>query len=431
MPAIAATAPADTAALFGPAAAEDILARFVRYCRVDTTAREETGSYPSSPGQWDLARMLAGELTALGAADVRVSDKAIVTALLPANVPHAAPGIAFFAHMDTSPETTGKDVRPQVHRRYAGGDIVLPGDPTKVVRAADNPALAGLIGSTIVTTDGTTLLGADNKAGIAAIMGMVAALQAAPRIPRGPVTVCFTCDEEIGHGVDHVPPEVLRLAAGYTLDGEGRGIIDAETFSADLAVLTVTGVNIHPSIGKGRMVNAVRIASAFVDRLPRRTLAPETTDGRQGFVHPYRIEGGVASVSVRMLLRDFDTARLREHEAVLRATAAGLQAEHPDARIDLVVTPQYRNMADGLAKEPRALRFAEDAMRAAGQHPHLSIVRGGTDGSRLTELGLPTPNLSTGEHNPHSPLEWTCLEEIVDAARVCVEVVRLWSAERV
>jgi tripeptide aminopeptidase len=247
-----------------------------------------------------------------------------------------------------------------------------------------------------------------------------------PEIAHGPIRLCFTCDEEIGHGVDHLNLKKVGAHVGYTLDGSGAGEIDGETFSADLAVVKLTGINIHPAIAKGRMVNAIRIAGAFLDRLPRLTLAPEMTADREGFLHPYRLEGGVAEATMRILLRDFDTARLAQHADVLRDVARGLAAEYPRSRIDVQVTPQYRNMADGMGKEPRALTFAEEAMRRVGLAPKRTIIRGGTDGSRLTELGLPTPNLSTGEHNLHSPLEWTCLEEMTTAMRVLIELAQVW-----
>jgi len=316
-----------------------------------------------------------------------------------------------------------------VHKDYDGKDIVLPGDRSKVLRVGDNPELAALKGQTIITSDGATLLGADDKAGLAVIMETAAYLTSHRDIPHGPIRLCFTCDEEVGHGVDHIDLKKLGALVGYTLDGGGVGEIDVETFSADLAVVTVHGVNIHPSIGKGRMVNAVRLAGMFLDRLPRQTLSPETTAEREGFLHPYRIEGGVAEVTMRVLLRDFDTPRLAEKADLLRAVARTIEMEFPPARIDVAVSSQYRNMADGLSREPRAVAFAEEAMRRAGLTPKRTIVRGGTDGSRLTELGLPTPNLSTGEHNLHSPLEWTCLEEMATAVKVLVELAQVWTKE--
>jgi tripeptide aminopeptidase len=407
---------------------QSLLDRFCRYVLVDTQANEKAETCPSSPGQLELGRTVLAEMRALGIKDAHQDDHGIVMGTLPATGRPAAPVVAWIAHFDTSPETTGHKVQPIVHRNYAGGDIVLPGDSSKVIRVADNPELEKLKGCTLVTTDGTTLLGADDKAGLAVIMETAAHLMAHPEIQHGPIRLCFTCDEEIGHGVDHLDLKKLGAHVAYTLDGGGTGEIDGETFSADLAVVKITGVNIHPSIGRGRMVNAVRIAGALVDRLPWLALSPETTAEREGFLHPYRIEGGVGEVMIRILLRDFDTRRLQDHADLLRAAAQVLQAEHPRARIDVEVLPQYRNMADGLGREPRALTFAEEAMKRAGVQPRRTIVRGGTDGSRLTELGLPTPNLSTGEHNLHSPLEWTCLEEMATAVRVLVELAQVWGA---
>lgn len=407
-----------------------LLDRFLRYVRIDTQADENSKTYPSTMKQLDLCRLLKDECRALGLRDVDMDEHGIVMATIPSNVPHRAPVIAWVAHVDTSPETSGTNVRPVVHRDYRGGDIPLPGDATKVIRFDENPALRELIGSTIVTSDGTTLLGADDKAGIAVIMTAAERLLGNRDVPHGDVRLCFTCDEEIGHGVDHVDLKKLGATVAYTLDGDGKGAVDAETFSADQAVVTVTGVNTHPSVGKNAMVNAVRILSAFINRMPWDRLSPETTDGREGFLHPYVFEGGVARASARILLRDFDTPRLTDHAALLEGIADPLRREHPKATIEVKIVRQYRNMRDGLAKEPRALAKALEAIRATGIEPRQTIIRGGTDGSRLTEMGLPTPNLSTGEHNPHSPLEWTCLDEMEHAVKVLVELARAWGRER-
>ncbi|MDZ4821323.1 MAG: peptidase T, partial [Planctomycetota bacterium] len=399
---------------------ERLLKRFLRYVQIDTTAQEGAESYPSSPGQLELGRVLVEELREMGASEIEQSECGIVTATLPANVENAPGTVAFNAHLDTSPETSGTNVRPQVIRNYGGGDIVLPRDASKVIRASDNPELAELIGKTIITSDGTTLLGSDDKSGVAVIMETAAWLLEHPELPRGRVRLCFTCDEEIGHGVDHVDLKQLGATVCYTLDGAGTGDIDTETFSANLAVVTVRGVNIHPSIGKGRMVNAVRGAADFVSRLPRTALSPETTADREGFMHPYAIEGGVAETKIRIILRDFQTAALAVHAERLRTAAAQTEREFPGLKIQVEITPQYRNMGDGLTEEPRAVAFAVKAFENLGRPYKLTSIRGGTDGSRFTELGLPTPNLSTGEHNPHSPLEWTCLEEMTAAAEVLV-----------
>jgi tripeptide aminopeptidase len=407
-----------------------LLERFTRYARIDTQAVEGATGYPSSAKQLELCRMLARECQEIGLADVAMNDFGIVTATVPASTACRAPAIAWFAHVDTSPEFTAENVKPIVHPNYDGRDLVLPGDSSRVLRAAENPALTKLIGRTIITTDGTTLLGADDKSGIAVIMTAAAHLLAHPEIVHGPIRVCFTCDEEVGHGVDHVDLDKLGVVCGYTLDSEGCGRIDSETFSADLAIVKVTGVNTHPSIGKGAMVNAVRILSDFISRMPTDRLSPETTDGRDGFLHPYQISGGVASASARIILRDFETATLADHARLLERIAEELRTKHPRARIEVKIHKQYRNMRDGLPKEPRALAKAIDAVKAAGLEPELSQIRGGTDGSVLTERGLPTPNLSSGQHNPHSPLEWTCLEEMQKAVDILIELAKVWGREK-
>lgn len=406
-----------------------LLDSFCRYVRVDTMAVEGAPGYPSSPGQLELGRMLAGELGLMGALDVEHTDKGIVFATLPGSPGVAAPAIALIAHVDTSPETSGHGVKPVVHSPYDGKDILYPAAPGLLLSPSRDPELARLKGSTIITSDGTTLLGADDKAGVAVIMEAVRRLMENPSLPRPPIRICLTCDEEIGRGTDHVDLARLGAVAGYTLDGGGTGEIDAETFSADLATVKVRGVNIHPSIAKGRMVNAVRLAGMFLDRLPRQFLSPETTEDDQGFLHPYRIEGGVEEVRIQVLLRDFHTEVLAGQARMLREIGAHLQAEFPGASVEVSTRAQYRNMAEGLAAEPRAVALAVEATRNAGLSPRVTRVRGGTDGSRFTEKGLPCPNLSCGEHNLHSPLEWTCLEEMDAACRVLVELAACWARE--
>jgi len=406
-----------------------MLDRFCRYVKVESTAVEDAGRYPSSDGQLEMTRLLAGELKELGLKDVDLDEHGIVMATVPATK-EGAPTIAWLAHVDTSPEYTAKNVKPVVHANYDGKDIVLQGDKTKVIKVAESEGLAELKGKTIITTDGTTLLGADDKAGVAVIMETVAHLIAHKDVAHGPIRVCFTCDEEIGHGVDHVDIKKLGAIVAYTQDGEGHGVIEAETFSADLAVVTVTGVNIHPGYGKDRMTNALRLAAKFLERMPFAGMSPETTAGREGFLHPYIIEGGVPEVRIKILLRDFVTAKLAEKKKVLEDIAAGLNKEFPKASIKVAVQEQYRNMADWMTKEPRAVALAEKAMLAAGLKPKHHSIRGGTDGSRLTEKGLPTPNLSTGMHNFHSPLEWACLEEMETAKKVLIELARQWGSQK-
>ena len=403
-----------------------LLDRFLRYVRIDTQADERSTTYPSTPGQLVLSALLRDELLALGYADARMTEFGIVHATIPGNVP-GAPTVALNAHVDTSPEFSGKDVKPQVLRDYPGGDIVLPGDRSRVIKASESPELAALVGKTIVTTDGTTLLGGDDKAGVAIIMEVARVLSEDPTIPHGPVKIVFTCDEEIGKGVLHLDPADLGAAVAYTLDGSGTGEVEGETFSADKATVTITGVNIHPALAKGRMTNAVRLAGMFVERLPTRTLAPEVTADREGFLHPYLIEGGVPKVVLHILLRDFDTPKLADYAEVLHAIARQLTAEYPEAAIDVAVAAQYRNMLDGMAKEPRAIPHALEAVRRVGLEPKTRAIRGGTDGAMLTAKGLPTPNLSAGEHNFHSPLEWVCLEELEVNVATVIELLKVWA----
>lgn len=411
-------------------AQSDLLERFLRYVRIDTQSDETSGTYPSTAKQLELSRLLAAEARHLGMQNVSLDEHGIVMATVPATVPHSAPAIAWVAHVDTSPECSGAGVKPMVHDDYDGRDIPLSGDPSKVLRVAENPELEELRGTTVITTDGTTLLGADDKAGVAVIMTAAARLLASPDIPHGPVRLCFTCDEEIGRGTDKLDLQKLGAVCGYTLDGGGQGKVDSETFSADLAVVRVRGVNTHPSIGKGVMVNAIRILSEFLARLPTDRLAPEVTDGRDGFLHPYHVEGGVADAAARIILRDFETERLREFAELLESIASELRQAHSRASITVEIRKQYRNMREGLENEPRALAKALEAVRAAGLEPQQTIIRGGTDGSVLTEKGLPTPNLSTGQHNPHSPFEWASLAEMETAVSVLIELARSWGRER-
>lgn len=409
---------------------DTLLDRFVRYVRIDTQANEASKSYPSTPNQLVLGKMLRDELLALGLKDAHQDEHGIVMATVPGNTSKPAPTIAWIAHVDTSPETSGKDVKPIIHRGYDGKDIVLPGNPERVLRPSEFTELLKCVGKTVITTDGTTLLGADDKSGVAVIMAAVQELMNRPELPRAPIRIVFTCDEEVGRGVIHVDVAKIGAVVGYTLDGQGEDEIEGETFSADKATITIRGVNIHPSIGKGKMINAIRLAGMFIDRLPRQILSPETTDGRQGFIHPYHIEGGVAEVTIGLLLRDFITAKLSEEAQLLRNIAALLEVEFPGAKVDVSVAKQYRNMADGVAKEPRAMNYAVEAMKRAGFEPKILSIRGGTDGSQLTEKGLPTPNLSTGEHNPHSPLEWTCLEEMQSCVKTLIALAGVWAESK-
>ena len=404
--------------------AQRLLDRFIRYVQIDTTACDTSTTYPSSPGQLVLGKLIAAELRAMGAIDVEQTDKGIVFATLPGVKAKLGPVVAWIAHLDTSPETTGNNVKPMVHENYQGKPIPLPGKPGLTLDPAKSAELAAMVGKTIITTDGSTLLGADDKAGVAVIIEAAHRLLEKPDLPHGTIRLCLTCDEEIGKGTDHLDIQHLGADWAYTLDGGGTSEIDTATFSADLAEVIVHGVNIHPAIAKDRMTNALRMAGMLLERLPR-SMAPETTDGNKGFLHPYKIEGGVDRVRVAILLRDFKTAKLAEQAELLRSIARSIEADFPSGRIEINIKPQYRNMADGMEKAPQAIPLAQKAMQATGLSPRLTSVRGGTDGSRLTEKGLPCPNLSCGEHNLHSPLEWTCLEEMDTACKVLEQMAAI------
>ena len=408
---------------------DTLLDRFCRYVKVETTAVEETDSYPSSPGQRELGKILAAELQALKLREVLIDEYGIVTATIPATV-DGAPPIAWFAHVDTSPEVTARNVKPIVHQNYDGKDIILPGDTSKVIRVAETEGLGDLKGKTIITTDGTTLLGADDKAGVAVVMTAAAHLLSNPTIKHGPIRILFTCDEEVGRGTDKLKVDKIDAVCAYTLDGEAAGIIENETFSADLAVVTITGYNIHPGLATGKMINSIRLAGLFISRMPWQRLAPETTADRDGFLHPYVIAGGVDEVKLRVLLRSFDSSELPHQAEILHNVAASILAEHPKAKINIDVKKQYRNMVEALQREPRAVSLAAEAVRRVGLEPKFESIRGGTDGSRLSEMGLPTPNLSTGMHNFHSPMEYACLEEMETAVKVLLELAGLWGKQK-
>ena len=402
-----------------------LLQRFLQYVKIDTTAVDESGNYPSSPGQMEIGKLLTQQMLDMGIADAHQDKWGIVYGTVPGNV-ESAPVVAFNSHVDTSPETTGKDVKPNVIENFDGQDIVLTGDTSKVITVAGCSELADAKGKTIITTDGTTLLGGDDKAGVAIIMELANHLIENPDIPHGDVRIFFTCDEEIGHGVDHVDLEKVNATVCYNFDSGGQGLIDEETFSADMALVTFTGVNTHPAYGKDKMVNASRAAGRFLAGMPME-LSPERTADREGFLHPYVLNGGVAQATLKILIRDFDTSKLADHAQVLKDLAVSVEQECPGTTIDIEITQQYRNMADGLVNEPRAVAYAVEAHQRIGHSFKRTIVRGGTDGSRLTELGLPTPNLSSGQHNIHSPLEWACLDEMVAAVEVGVEIVKRWA----
>jgi tripeptide aminopeptidase len=409
---------------------DTVLDRFLRYVRYDTQSDERSKTYPSTGTQLVLLRDLAGELRALGLSDAAIDEHGYVMATIPATTRKPnVPTIGFIAHVDTSPEMPGAGVTPIVHRAYDGRDLVLPDDPAVVLRAAEIPWLAEQIGNDIVTASGTTLLGADNKAGVAEIVTAAAHLISHPQIPHGAIRIAFTPDEEVGRGTEHFDVARFGAACAYTMDGGRRGEIEIESFSADAITVTFHGFNTHPGYAKGRMVNAIKVAAAFIDRLPNDSLSPETTEGYDGFVHPYVIQASVERTSVRLLLRDFVTAGLRDKQALIERLAHDAATAFPGARVETSVEESYRNMREVLDQHPHIADYARDAIRRVGLEPHTQPIRGGTDGSRLSFMGLPTPNLFAGEHNFHSRLEWVSVQDMEKAVDVIVELARIWEEQ--
>ena len=404
-----------------------VLDRFLRYVVIDTRSDEGSATVPSTPGQLTLLRMLVEELRAIGLEDVTLDAHGYVMATIPATVPHHVPVVGFVAHVDTSPEMPGSDVRPLVHRAYDGRDLVLPDDPSVVLRANEIPELAAQLGNDIVTASGRTLLGADDKAGVAEIVTAADYLMRHPAIPHGRIRIAFTPDEEIGRGADHFDVKRFGAACAYTLDGGARGELEYESFSADAMTVTFGGFNTHPGYAKGRMVNAIRLASRFIDRLPSSGMSPETTEGYEGFVHPYQLEASVDRTRVKVLIRDFVTAALAEKERLVEAIAREVVAATPGASVDIRIDESYRNMREVLDSHPRVVEHARDAMRRAGIEPIEKPIRGGTDGSQLSFMGLPTPNLFAGEHNFHSRLEWVSRQDMEKAVEVIVNLAQVWA----
>ncbi len=405
---------------------DSLLERFLRYVQMDTTANPDTDEYPSSPGQRTLNALLAEELRAEGAEDVVQDEHGLVFATIPATVDGTWPVVALNAHVDTSPDAPGSGVKPQLIECYEGGDITLPGDTSRVIRVSESPELKDLHGCTLVTTDGTTLLGGDDKAGVAIIMETAATLLKNRQLPHGKIRLLFSCDEEVGRGVSKVDLNVMGADACYTLDGPAANTVDVETFSADLAVIKICGTNIHPAIAKDKMVNAIRAVGHFLSLLPPE-LSPERTENRQGFIHPYSLQGEVDQVTLKILLRDFDTPKLSEYAKMLEGFAQQTQETVPGCEVAIEVANQYRNLGDGLKRHPQVVDKAILAHERLGRPVTREIIRGGTDGSRLTEMGLPTPNLSSGQHNLHSRLEWACLDEMQQACQLLIELAAVWA----
>jgi len=405
--------------------AEDAAERLLRYVRYDTQSDEESDTYPSTPGQLVLLRLLRDELEEVGLADTTIDEHGYVTATLAATVEHEVPTIALFAHVDTAREVTGAGVSPQ-RVRYDGGEIAL-GDSGQTIRPEQSPELANHVGHELITTDGTTLLGADDKAGAAEIMAAVAHLVAHPEIPHGTVKIAFNPDEEIGRGVVYFPVESFGAAAAYTVDGATAGELQAETFSGAQVRMRIHGRSIHPGWAKGELVNAIKLAGEILARLPQDALSPETTEEREGYVHPVVIEGDSSEVELRFIVRDFDDTRLAEHIAFLRGLAEDVCAAEPRCTIEVEDRIQYRNPRVAIERRPEILTNLEEAIRRVGLEPKQTSIRGGTDGSVLTEMGLTSANVFTGGHDAHSEREWICVEDMGLAAATLVELARVWA----
>lgn len=400
--------------------------RFLRYVKIDTQSDPSSATCPSTEKQKNLGRLLVEELLAMGISDAEMDENGYVYGTLPSNTSKKVPVICFCSHMDTSPDCTGKDVNPVIHRQYDGKDIVLPNDQTQVLKSTEHPALLEQVGNDIITADGTTLLGADNKAGLAEIMDAAYQLIAHPEIKHGDIKLLFTPDEEIGRGVDKVNLKKLGADFAYTMDGETRGHIEDETFSADGLTLHIHGVASHPGFAKGKMENAIKIAADIIAALPKDHLSPETTEGREGFVHPTSVSGGMESATVQFIIRDFSTPKLKEYEEYIDELAQKVLKNYPGASYKIEVQNQYRNMKEVLLQHPQLVAYAEEAIKRAGMNPVSGGIRGGTDGSRLSFMGLPCPNIFAGEHAFHSKLEWVSVQDMQLAVDTIVNLVQIW-----
>ncbi len=409
---------------------ESVVDRFLRYVKIDTQSQEGASTTPSTEKQWTLARMLADELKQLGASNVRTSEHCMVYASIPGNVPESSdvPTIGFIAHVDTSPAVTGANVQPVIHANYQGGDVTLPGDPSQVITVAQNPVLKSMIGDDLITTDGTTLLGSDDKAGVAAIMTLVDTLVRNPKLPHGPIAVAFTADEEIGSGIEKFDVDEFGARFAYTVDGGELGGISDETWSARLATLTFKGKSVHPGTAKGVMVNSIYAFAHFLGGMPGDML-PETTEGRIGFVHPYLGSADVEESSLKVLLRDFEMPGLEAKERLLRDLAAETERAYPGVTVRMEVKDNYMNMKEVLKDHPQLVENAMEAARRAGLKPFNEPIRGGTDGSRLTFRGLPCPNIFTGGFNFHGKQEFNSRRGLEKTSETLVHLVQIF-AER-
>jgi tripeptide aminopeptidase len=410
--------------------AERLLDRFFHYVKVDTQSQEDVEErFPSTEKQKNLSKMLVEELKELGLKDAEMDQFGYVMATLPGNLPEKqnvkVPVIGLISHVDTSPEVSGQNVKPVVHKKYDGKDIQLPGDPNQVLRVADNPALKDHLGDDIITSDGTTLLGADDKAGVAEIMTLLEHLQNNPQIKHGTLRIGFTPDEEVGCGTLHFDVKKFGADYAYTVDGETVGEIENETFNAAAAVFTVHGINVHPGYAKGKMVNAIRITAEIIKQLEEDP-APENTEKREGYLHPYVLEGGVEKTTIKLLIRDFEQKGMAEKAWRLHQIRELVAANHPRAKIELEIKESYQNMKVKLDEEPKVVEYALEAVKRAGIEPRLQLIRGGTDGAKLCFMGLLTPNIFTGGHNFHSKLEWVALQAMDKTVKTLMQLIQIW-----
>ncbi len=403
-----------------------VLERFLKYVAIDTQSDPDSDTYPSSEKQKKLGKILVGELIEMGILDAQMDEHAYVYASVPSNSEKDVPVICFCSHMDTSPDCSGKDVKAIIHKNYDGSEIVLPDDPTQILKPGDHPGLKEQIGNDIITAGGTTLLGADNKAGLAEIMDAAHYLMSHPEVKHGTIKILFTPDEEIGRGVDKVDMKKLGADFGYTVDGEKLGSLEDETFSADAVTITVHGVSTHPGFAKGKLESAIKIASEIVASLPKDRLSPETTEKKEGFIHPVSMSGIVEKASIQFIIRDFRDEALLEHEAVLRNCMDRVLEYYPGSSAEFEVTEQYRNMKKVLDQHPQVASNAVEAIRRAGVTPVQSSIRGGTDGSRLSYMGLPCPNIFAGEHAFHSKHEWVSIQDMEKAVETIIHLCRIW-----
>lgn len=400
--------------------------RFLHYVTIDTQSDPNSPTCPSTEKQKTLGEVLVKELLEMGISDAHLDEHGYVYATIPANTDKKVPVICFCSHMDTSPDCSGEGVKPIIHANYKGQDLVLPDDKSVVIRMHEHPDLKDQIGNDIITASGTTLLGADNKAGVAAIMSAANILMTNPNLKHGKIRILFTPDEEIGRGVDKVDMKKLGAKYGYTIDGETAGSIENETFSADGAVITVYGVSAHPGFAKGKMENALKIASRIVAKFPDK-LSPEHTEGREGFIHPVHIEGNLEKATIKLIIRDFTESGLKRHAKTIQKIVDSVLKPFPNSRAEVKISEQYRNMGKVLKRHPQVVDNALEALKRAGfPNPIQSSIRGGTDGSRLSFMGLPCPNLFAGEHAFHSKQEWVSVQDMNKAAATIVHLAQVW-----